>query len=129
MSETKHTPGEWVANRGDHAHITNVLYYGLVAHLGDMEDGSGPLFVCVDDGTVVGEGGDVEMLANARLIAAAPDYAVAVDSLCEALQRAIGNLTLAVHGRPVRDMAETVAEASAAVTLANVARMKAEGSR
>jgi hypothetical protein len=73
MAEELTTPGEWVVNRGENAHITNMLYYGLICHLGELEDGSGPLFVCVDDGTVTGEGGDAELLADANLIAASKE--------------------------------------------------------
>ncbi len=117
MSETKHTPGPWdKASSGRHMrddyHQPYAIYEGGHANL------------------VAGVFGDVRggaetASANARLIAAAPDYAAATDALYEALQRAIGNFTLAVKGLPVRDMAETLAEASAAVELADAARVKA----
>jgi hypothetical protein len=61
------TPGPWVVNRGEFAHITNHFYKGIVALISHNE--RGPLMVVNPNDHATTE---QEWDANAHLIAAAP---------------------------------------------------------
>ena len=115
--DTKHTPGEWEALKGQ----TNI------------NESQGKAWGCVHDaeGFIIADvWADSERLdgeANARLIAAAPELLAAIQPLRDALARAVGGFELAVRGCPVRDMTETIHEARAADKQAAAALAKAEG--
>jgi hypothetical protein len=83
--EVKHTPGPWkvyMATTGFH-----------VIGIGKASDGQG----ITDGGFGVWGGGDAESLANARLLAAAPDLLEALSELVEVLRKEAPGTALNNH--------------------------------
>lgn len=104
MSEqAKHTPGPWEITKGETLPIHVGVKDGRWKHV------PGTLLAEVGGNLSVGTGDFQEDLANARLIAAAPDMAEAADAYDNLIKRAQEILTL--HLTPDGDDADSACSA------------------
>jgi hypothetical protein len=94
-----HTPGPWKVHK--HPHIRNELWLSVLHGAWDITHNS-----AADPGVIADAKysamSDEENLANAHLIAAAPDLLEALKNMCDLMDRIHGD---AMIGKPIRKQA------------------------
>ena len=105
MSEAKHTPGPWVAGRADMSTLVDGVQSKWV-YGGEQSE----QYVAVASGLIKGPWDEV--MANARLIAAAPDLLAASQALLDALAEPIEIVREHHMDNVVQAMADAIAKAT-----------------
>lgn len=113
-----HTPGPWEAMNG--TDVFTPLRARNAAGVAASHSDGWYVADCAMGETETDDGytrmSRAERLANARLIAAAPD-------LLSSNERLLNNFKAAIAGRPVRDADETIAQAQTAIAKATGAQL------